>query len=76
MNLIEFINQYPSEESCKRKWHEICEKYGVVCPIADARSIIGNKTKNALRVSIASIDKALEQALLCTVASCHFAIGS
>ncbi len=32
MNLIGFVKEFPDEESCKRKWREIREKQGVVCP--------------------------------------------
>ena len=32
MNLLEFVNQFPDEESCKSKWREIREREGVVCP--------------------------------------------
>ena len=37
MNLLEFQNQYPDEDSCKRKWREIREKEGVVCPICGSK---------------------------------------
>ena len=37
MNLLEFVNQFPDEESCKRKWKEIREKEGVVCPICGCK---------------------------------------
>lgn len=33
MNLLEFQDLYPDEASCKRKWREIREKEGIVCPI-------------------------------------------
>ena len=33
MKLIEFMNQYPDEQSCKNKWKEIRIKQGVVCPV-------------------------------------------
>lgn len=45
MNLIEFINQYPSEESCKRKWREIREKHGVVCPICGCKEYYWKQDK-------------------------------
>lgn len=32
MNLLNFASEYPDEESCKRKWKEYRDKYGVVCP--------------------------------------------
>lgn len=31
MKLIEFINQYPREDKCKKKFKEIREKEGVIC---------------------------------------------
>jgi hypothetical protein len=30
MNLLNFVSEYPNEESCKRKWKEIGNKHGVV----------------------------------------------
>lgn len=33
MNLIEFQDQFPDEESCKLKWREMREEVGVVCPV-------------------------------------------
>jgi hypothetical protein len=32
MNLLNFIEQYPDESSCKAKWKAIRDKEGVVCP--------------------------------------------
>lgn len=32
MNLIDFITEFPDEESCKARWKEYREKVGVVCP--------------------------------------------
>lgn len=32
MNLLNFINQYPDEEHCKKKWREVRESQGVTCP--------------------------------------------
>lgn len=37
MNLIEFVKNFPDEESCKRKWCEIRERQGVVCPKCGCR---------------------------------------
>ena len=37
MNLIEFVKNFPDEESCKRKWREIRERQGVVCPKCGCR---------------------------------------
>jgi len=32
MNILEFIKQFPDEESCKKEWKKIRENQGVVCP--------------------------------------------
>lgn len=32
MNLLDFVTQYPDEESCKAKFKEMRDKHGVVCP--------------------------------------------
>ena len=32
MNLLNFVSQYPDEESCKAKFKEIRDKHGVICP--------------------------------------------
>ena len=32
MKLIDFMSQYPDEQSCKNKWKELRIKQGVVCP--------------------------------------------
>lgn len=32
MNLIEFISEFPDEESCMARWKEYREKIGLVCP--------------------------------------------
>lgn len=32
MNLLNFINEFPDEESCKRKFKEIRDKEGITCP--------------------------------------------
>jgi len=32
MNLIEFTNSFPDEESCKLKFKEYREHVGVICP--------------------------------------------
>lgn len=32
MNLLNFVSQFPDEESCKSKWKEYRDKQGVVCP--------------------------------------------
>ena len=32
MNLLNFVATYPNEESCKRKWKEMRDKQGVICP--------------------------------------------
>lgn len=32
MNLLNFVEQYPDEASCKRKWREFRDHQGVVCP--------------------------------------------
>lgn len=37
MNLIEFVKNFPDEESYKRKWREIRERQGVVCPKCGCR---------------------------------------
>ena len=32
MNLLNFVSQFPDEESCRAKWREYRDKQGVVCP--------------------------------------------
>lgn len=32
MNLLNFVSQFPNEDSCKSKWKEYRDKQGVVCP--------------------------------------------
>ena len=32
MNLLNFVSQFPNEESCKIKWKEFRDEQGVVCP--------------------------------------------
>ena len=32
MNLLNFVSQFPDEDSCKSKWKEYRDKQGVVCP--------------------------------------------
>jgi hypothetical protein len=32
MNLLNFTNTFPDEERCQRKWKEIRDKQGIVCP--------------------------------------------
>lgn len=32
MNLLNFVSQFPDEESCKIKWKEFRDQQGVVCP--------------------------------------------
>ena len=32
MNLLNFVSQFPDEDSCKAKWKEYRDKQGVVCP--------------------------------------------
>jgi hypothetical protein len=32
MNLLNFTTTFPEEESCKRKWKEIRDKEGIICP--------------------------------------------
>ena len=32
MNLLNFVTNFPDEESCKRKWKEIRDKQGIICP--------------------------------------------
>ncbi|MDV4129428.1 IS1595 family transposase, partial [Epilithonimonas hominis] len=32
MNLLNFVEQYPDEASCKSKWKEFRDKQGVECP--------------------------------------------
>lgn len=32
MNLLNFVSEFPDEESCKAKWKEYRDKQGVVCP--------------------------------------------
>jgi hypothetical protein len=31
MNLLDFIQTFPNEESCKLRFKQICEQEGVVC---------------------------------------------
>jgi hypothetical protein len=31
MNLLNFVAQFPNEESCKQKWKEVRDKQGVIC---------------------------------------------
>ena len=32
MNLLNFVDQFPDEASCKLKWKEFRDRQGVVCP--------------------------------------------
>ena len=52
MRLIDFMNAFPDEASCKSKLKEYREKHGVVCPRWDVHSIIGRRTRNATSANI------------------------
>jgi hypothetical protein len=45
MNLIEFITQYPDEESCKQKFKEYREQVGVICSKCGGTSHYWKKDK-------------------------------
>lgn len=45
MRILEFIKQFPGEESCKAKWKEIREKQGIVCPECGSREHYWKKDK-------------------------------
>lgn len=33
MKIVEFMKQYPDEQSCKAAWKRLRDKVGVVCPV-------------------------------------------
>ena len=45
MNLLNFVEAYPDEASCKAKWKEIRERSGVVCPDCGGRNHYWKKDK-------------------------------
>jgi DNA-directed RNA polymerase subunit RPC12/RpoP len=45
MNLLNFIEQYPDEASCKAKWKSIREKEGIVCPRCGGKEHYWKKDK-------------------------------
>jgi DNA-directed RNA polymerase subunit RPC12/RpoP len=53
MNLLNFVTSYPDETSCRKKFKEIREKEGVVCPKCEAKSITGKRIRNVTNASSA-----------------------
>ena len=45
MNLIDFIKEFPDEESCKEKFKEYREQVGVVCSKCGGKSHYWKKDK-------------------------------
>jgi hypothetical protein len=45
MNLLNFVSSYPDEASCRKKFKEIREKEGVVCPKCGSKEHYWKKDK-------------------------------
>ena len=71
MTLIDFINEFPDEASCNRKFKEYRNHVGVVCP----RIITGNETRKVMNARDAAIVKVYDPTRLCTSRSYRIAIG-
>ena len=45
MNLLNFVEQFPDEASCKVKWKEYRDSQGVVCPKCGGKDHYWKKDK-------------------------------
>ncbi|MDR0296028.1 MAG: transposase, partial [Prevotellaceae bacterium] len=45
MNLLNFVEQYPDESSCKAKWKAIRDQQGVECPRCQSKEHYWKKDK-------------------------------
>ena len=50
MNLLNFIKEFPDEESCKLKFKEIRDSQGIVLQIVGVRNIIGKAINGNMNV--------------------------
>ena len=57
MNLLNFIEHYPDEASCKAKGDPFVIKKELFVPDVTAKSVIGNRTKSVMNVKVVAIVK-------------------
>ncbi len=58
MRLIDFMREFPDEESCDRKLREYREAQGIVCPHCGCTEYYWNDDRSASNASSATIGRA------------------
>ncbi len=75
MNLLNFVEEYPDESSCRAKWKSIRDKQGVVCPKCKSTEHFGKRIKKVMSVRNVVVVKVYAVIQLCTAPIYPFAIG-
>ena len=75
MNLLNFISQYPDEDSCKLKLKAIRDKEGSYAVIAVGKIIIGKGTSGNMNVKHVKPAQHFRVARLCMAHSYRFVTG-
>ena len=60
MNLLNFIEHYPDESSCKTKWKSIRDKEGVICSRCDSKSHYWKQDKECYECKICGYRQGLK----------------
>ena len=75
MDLLSFMKEFPTEESCKRHFIEYRKTKGVICQKCECKAHYWLKKKSNFSVKNVDLGQLLEVALFYIQQNCHICIG-